>query len=62
MGRTASKPDQVTGDLVIIAADGATTRLLSAGVLPSVIVTDLDGILSDILAANERGSDRKSVV
>jgi len=56
VGRTASKPDQVTGDLVIIAADGATTRLLSAGVLPSVIVTDLDGILSDILAANERGS------
>jgi len=56
VGRMASKPDQVTGDLVIIAADGATTRLLSAGVLPSVIVTDLDGILSDILAANERGS------
>lgn len=56
VGRTASTPDQGKGDLVIIAADGATTRLLSAGVLPSVIVTDLDGILSDILVANERGS------
>jgi uncharacterized Rossmann fold enzyme len=55
-GRRAPKPDQGKGDLVFIAADGATTRLLSAGVLPDVIVTDLDGVLSDILAANERGS------
>ncbi len=43
-------------DVVVIAADGATTRLLSMGFLPDVIVTDLDGILSDILAANEQGS------
>ncbi len=44
------------GDVVVIGADGATTRLLAAGVLPDVIVTDLDGFLPDILAANERGS------
>jgi uncharacterized Rossmann fold enzyme len=43
-------------DLVVIAADGATTHLLSAGVLPDVIVTDLDGFLPDIIAANARGS------
>jgi uncharacterized Rossmann fold enzyme len=43
-------------DVVVIAADGATTQLLAAGFLPDVIVTDLDGFLPDILAANERGS------
>ncbi|KUK44911.1 MAG: 6-hydroxymethyl-7,8-dihydropterin pyrophosphokinase [Methanothrix harundinacea] len=43
-------------DLIVIAADGATTRLFSAGVLPDVIVTDLDGFLPDIIAANARGS------
>lgn len=44
------------GGLVIIAADGATTPILAAGFLPDVIVTDLDGFLPDILAANGRGS------
>jgi uncharacterized Rossmann fold enzyme len=48
--------DSGSDDLVFIAADGATTRLLAAGVLPDVIVTDLDGFLPDILAANEDGS------
>ena len=43
-------------DLVIIAADGATTPILAAGALPDVIVTDLDGFLPDILASNRRGS------
>lgn len=42
--------------LVVIAADGATTPLLAAGVVPDVIVTDLDGLLPDIVAASERGS------
>jgi hypothetical protein len=42
--------------LVVIAADGATTPLLEAGVVPNVIVTDLDGHLPDIVAASERGS------
>jgi uncharacterized Rossmann fold enzyme len=48
--------DSGSDDLVFIAADGATTQLLAAGVLPDVIVTDLDGFLPDILAASERGS------
>lgn len=55
-GRRASKSEPGADDLVFVAADGATTRLLSAGVIPDVIVTDLDGFLPDILAANERGS------
>ncbi len=45
-----------TGKIAVIAADGATTAILAAGVLPDVIVTDLDGFLPDIIAANERGS------
>lgn len=45
-----------TGEIAVIAADGATTAILAAGVLPDVIVTDLDGFLPDIIAANERGS------
>ncbi len=45
-----------TGDIAVIAADGATTAILAAGVLPDVIVTDLDGFLPDIIVANERGS------
>ncbi|HII07598.1 MAG TPA: DUF115 domain-containing protein [Methanotrichaceae archaeon] len=43
-------------EIAVIAADGATTALIEAGVLPDVIVTDLDGFLPDIIAANERGS------
>lgn len=43
-------------DLVVIAADGATTPLLAVGVVPDVIVTDLDGFLPDIIAANLMGS------
>ncbi len=54
--RKRLKSDDLGSDLVFIAADGATTRLLAAGVLPDIIVTDLDGFLPDILAANEDGS------
>jgi uncharacterized Rossmann fold enzyme len=57
-GRTPSKPFEKSGieDVVVIAADGATTAILAAGVLPDVIVTDLDGFFPDIVAANEMGS------
>ncbi len=55
---TPEKPgsSEVVIDELVIAADGATTTLLAAGVLPDLIVTDLDGFLPDILAASERGS------
>jgi uncharacterized Rossmann fold enzyme len=42
-------------DAVILAADGATTTLMQRGILPHIVVTDLDGPFQDILAANERG-------
>ena len=43
-------------DGTLIAADGATSALLDAGVVPDVIVTDLDGRIPDLKLANDRGS------
>lgn len=43
-------------DGVLIAADGATTALLEKGLLPDIIVTDLDGRFEDIKKANESGA------
>jgi len=43
-------------DAVFIAADGATTILLRRGIVPDIIVTDLDGYFPDILKANLEGS------
>jgi 2-amino-4-hydroxy-6-hydroxymethyldihydropteridine diphosphokinase len=43
-------------DAVFLAADGATAVLLRRGILPDVIVTDLDGSFPDILNANQEGS------
>ncbi|WP_297436046.1 6-hydroxymethylpterin diphosphokinase MptE-like protein [Thermococcus sp.] len=40
----------------LIAADGATSALLDAGLLPEVIATDLDGRVSDLKLANDRGA------
>lgn len=39
-----------------IAADGATSALLKNNILPEIIVTDLDGKISDQLEANSNGS------
>ena len=43
-------------DEVVIAADGATSVLLKNGIIPDIIVTDLDGILGDLIYANRLGS------
>ena len=40
----------------IVAADGATQRCLEAGLVPDVIVTDLDGPVPSEVSANARGS------
>jgi len=40
----------------LIAADGATSALLKYDILPSIIVTDFDGVISDQLTANEKHS------
>ncbi len=41
---------------LIIAADGATSILLDNGIIPHIIVTDLDGNMDDEARANERGA------
>jgi uncharacterized Rossmann fold enzyme len=41
---------------VLLAADGATDRCLRAGLVPEVVVTDLDGPVPSEIAANARGA------
>jgi uncharacterized Rossmann fold enzyme len=43
-------------DGTVIAADGATPRLLKRGTLPEIIVTDLDGDMPAILSASRKGA------
>lgn len=54
----AAVPSKITNnfDGVIISADGATTALLENDILPDIIVSDLDGIIDDLLIANQKGS------
>jgi 2-amino-4-hydroxy-6-hydroxymethyldihydropteridine diphosphokinase len=40
----------------LIAADGATERCLAAGLVPDLIVTDLDGPVAAEITANARGA------
>ena len=40
----------------ILAADGAAARCLAAGLVPDLLVTDLDGPVPSEVAANARGS------
>lgn len=41
---------------VIIAADGAASPLIENGMVPDIIVTDLDGFIPDQIKANEHGA------
>ncbi len=41
---------------LLIAADGATERCLAASLIPSIVVTDLDGPVASEVNANRRGS------
>jgi uncharacterized Rossmann fold enzyme len=41
---------------VVIAADGATSVLINNGIIPDIIVTDLDGNMDDEAKANELGA------
>lgn len=44
------------GEFTLIAADGATTALLEEGLVPDIIVTDLDGRMDDLIKANQQGT------
>ncbi len=41
---------------VVIAADGATSVLMNNGIIPDIIVTDLDGNMYDEAMANRQGA------
>ena len=41
---------------VLISADGATSYVISQGIVPNFIVTDLDGAIGDQLTAQLKGS------
>ncbi|ACJ16612.1 hypothetical protein, conserved [Thermococcus onnurineus NA1] len=43
-------------DGTLIAADGATSALLEFGLVPDIVVTDLDGRIPDLKIANDRGA------
>lgn len=43
-------------DRIFMAADGATEVLLEKGIIPQIVVTDLDGPFQAILQANKLGS------
>ncbi len=44
------------GNYVVIAADGAAAVVLGSGVVPDIIVTDLDGDVEKEITANSMGS------
>ncbi len=49
--------DKINTDrYIIIAADGATSTLLEKGIVPDIIVTDLDGYIPDEIEANRKGA------
>jgi uncharacterized Rossmann fold enzyme len=48
--------DQPIKEAIFVAADGATSVLLKKGIVPEIIVTDLDGPFEAILKANRMGS------
>lgn len=43
-------------DRVLMTADGATTPVLAQGVIPDVVVTDLDSKMKDIMTAGHMGA------
>jgi uncharacterized Rossmann fold enzyme len=49
--------DRIAADkYLVIAADGATSTLLEKGIVPDIIVTDLDGYIPDEIKANRKGA------
>lgn len=43
-------------EFTVISADGATKALLEEGILPEIIVTDLDSDIEAIISANRKGA------
>jgi len=43
-------------NFIFITADGATTALMQYDILPTIVITDLDGQISDQIQANKKGA------
>jgi len=52
----AALGSEVPTDGTLVAADGATTALLGMGIVPDVIVTDLDGNIDDQISCSSKGT------
>ncbi|MBD3192204.1 MAG: DUF115 domain-containing protein [Candidatus Heimdallarchaeota archaeon] len=50
------EPFQNNANIIIIAVDGAAQAFLNEGIVPQIIVTDLDGSLNAIIKSHERGT------
>ena len=58
-GDGPSLKDDITGfdfRSTKVAADGATSKIMDAGIMPDIIVTDLDGKVEDQIEANKEGA------
>ena len=56
LARRAERGEMLSKDAAILAADGATEVLLKNGIVPDIVVTDLDGPFAAILEANQKGA------
>jgi len=54
--KSIKKNKKMINEKIKITADGATTALLKSKIQPDIIVTDLDGNISDQIKANDNGS------
>lgn len=52
----ATLSENLAPGILVVSADTATTPLLSVGVIPDIVVTDLDGVFEDIYECWRRGA------
>ena len=55
LARELEEPREPDDDAALLAADGAVAVLLEQGIVPDILVTDLDGPFPAILKANQMG-------
>lgn len=56
LAKRVERGEMLSKDAAILAADGATEVLMKNGIVPDIVVTDLDGPFAAILAANQKGA------
>jgi len=56
LAKRVERGEMLSKDAAILAADGATEVLMKNGIVPDIVVTDLDGPFAAILAANRKGA------